>query len=306
MFGPTYGVKFFREGYYKLIRYHRPLMSRLPSERPSDARDDMDVSQDGRFASAISRARSVVFQLAFCNDWDYFFTGTIDRTKYDRHDLGTYYKALSQWVRDQSKKYHCKIQYVFVPELHKDGAWHIHGFVRGIPQDCLSSFVRGIHPRDLVEGNYRNWPAYQQKFGFCSLAIIDDLELKANYLVKYITKDLASACYDAGAHTYRASIKLARAVPFGYIYGRWCSLDSYLEYSGEFCDTGIVRDVTWDFWQPYFPVEELLPAIEYPEDIVVLSNVDDLEQLYFAGWCNGNIGLSFCSAAGSIPAPAPI
>ena len=60
----------------------------------------------------------MVLQYALCNPWDYFFTGTIDRTKFNRFDLATYQSRLSQFIRDKRKKYHSQIQFLLVPEHH--------------------------------------------------------------------------------------------------------------------------------------------------------------------------------------------
>ena len=77
---------------------------------------------DTKLDNSFSRARSMVLQYALCNSWDYFFTGTIDRAKFDRFNLDVYQSRLSQFVRDKRKKYQSQIQYLLVPEQHKDGA----------------------------------------------------------------------------------------------------------------------------------------------------------------------------------------
>lgn len=151
MLCPVYSVKYFRDGYYKLIRFNTPRIPCLPTPREAFGDAEKKLSQ------AIARARSVITQVAICNDWDYFFTCTLDGAKHDRYDLDSFRKVFPQWLRDYNKKYRCKIRYLLVPERHKDGAWHIHGFLRGIPSDRLTPFVRGIHPEKLVNGGYLNW-----------------------------------------------------------------------------------------------------------------------------------------------------
>lgn len=241
---PNYGIKYYRQGFYKLIRYNRSYMPHLPPERSSEPSE----ASEGKFAQAYSRARSVVLQLGLCNDWQYFITCTVDPEKFDRYDLAGFYKAFSQWLRDQSKKYGSKIEYFFVPELHKDGAIHLHGMIRGLPDDVLCFFIRGLHPLDLVENGFLNWPAYQKKFGFCSLGKIKDPVKAVFYICKYISKDLASSVSGFGVHTYRASIGLNRAQSFGYVYGRFAALDVRLEDRGDYCDTAWVQGVDDFYW----------------------------------------------------------
>lgn len=270
---PLYSVKYYREGFYKLIRFNNALTPRLPSDGVS-VEDRGEDDNSGKLSQALSRARSVVFQLALCNDWDFFFTGTIDGVKFNRYDLNSFYSVFSQWVRDQRKKYDCRIQYVLIPEMHKDGAWHLHGLVRGIPDFMVCDFVSGFHPQELIDKGFKNWPLYSEKFGFCSLAPIRDIVGCAHYVTKYITKDMASSVSDFGAHTYYCSIGLNRAVPLGYIFQPSLLLDGYISHVNEFCSTGYVTDVDWWFWLPYLGVDEILQPITYPEDSVsVLTNV---------------------------------
>lgn len=278
VYGPNYSVKFYRDGLYKLVRFHRSLVPHLPDDSSVVGRDREDKASDEKFLSALSRARSVVLQIALCNEWDYFFTGTLDAAKWDRHSLDTFYAAFSQWIRDQRKKYSCKIQYCFIPELHKDGAWHIHGFLRGLPESQLMPFVRGVHPLKLVEHGFLNWPGYERKFGFCSLGRIRDGIGAAFYVTKYITKDVCGSSFELGSHIYRASIGLNRAVSLGYVFGRYADLDSRISHVGEFCDTAWIDDVSWSFWLPFLPDPDELEPIDYPEDTpVIFTNLEDSE-----------------------------
>lgn len=71
-----------------------------------------DVSQHTRKGSIsdvksennISRAKSRVFELALCNEWDIFLTFTLDPKKYDRDDLKKFQKDLGQFIRDYKQK----------------------------------------------------------------------------------------------------------------------------------------------------------------------------------------------------------
>lgn len=116
---PDYSVKYFRPGFYKLVHFKRsPIgFSGKPTENKAKGIEKHEAS--------ISRARSVVFQLAMCNSWEYFFTGTLNPEWHDRHNLDRFRSAFAQWIRDQRKKYRSNIRYVFVAERHKDGAWHL-------------------------------------------------------------------------------------------------------------------------------------------------------------------------------------
>ena len=96
---------------------------------------------DEKLSQSVSRARSKIFELAFCNPWDYFFTGTVSSGKCNREDLDKIHKDFSKWIVYLNAKYQTKIAYLIIPELHSDGkSWHFHGLIKGIPQQssvCL-------------------------------------------------------------------------------------------------------------------------------------------------------------------------
>lgn len=173
---------------------------------------------DEKLEESIIRAKNKIFELAFCNPWDYFFTGTLDPKKYDRTDLEKYHKDLTQWFRDQGKKLGCKIDFLLIPELHTDGkSWHIHGFIYGLPQSELKQFVVGDKMGKVLADKVKNgdivynWLAYQKKFGFCDLEPIRNAEAVSKYITKYINKNLATSVKELNAHLYYHSRGLAMA-----------------------------------------------------------------------------------------------
>lgn len=266
---PDYRVHEYRDGFYKLIKFKN-------SDRISCALVDHseDASYDYKLDPSYCRARSVVLQVALCNNWEYFFTGTMNEAVRNRYDLFSFVNSLMQWFRDLRKS-GIPIEFLLVPETHKDGAWHIHGLLRGLPASELSLFVPGIHPRRLVDGGFLNWPAYSKRYGFCSLGRVRDPISTAFYVTKYISKDLAgrgnSGYY---CHLYTASRGLRRAQPYGDIYGQYSSLDQYLTYHGDFCSSGFV-ECSWGDWLDYIDlgpddfnvvaVEPVSPSVDCPE-----------------------------------------
>lgn len=169
------------------------------------------VPSDAKFAAAVSRARSVVYELAICNDWEWFVTLTLDRAKYDRFALDAWRRDLAQWIRNQRRLHGVALDYLLIPERHQDGAWHMHGFLRGVPPGDLAPFVPGIHPQRLVDAGYLNWKKMADKFGFCSLGRIRQQRAAAGYVLKYVAKGLSSRLGDVGDHLYFASRGLDRA-----------------------------------------------------------------------------------------------
>ena len=204
---------------------------------------------DSKLEKNIQRAKNNIFEYAFCNPWDWFFTGTLDPKKYDRTNLDKFHKDLTQWLRDYSKQHNVQIKFLLVPEQHSDGiSWHIHGFLRGLPKEDLKQFVVGdVMGKGLAEKVKKgdvvyNWLPYAKKFGFCDLEPIRNAEAVSKYMTKYINKNLASSVKDLNAHLYYHSRGLkkaevikkgAMAAPITPTYeNEYCSV-AWLDYSEE-------------------------------------------------------------------------
>ena len=223
---------------YKLTLYkHR-------SRRPGGGYRPPEIREDGRLENNLSRARGRVFELAMCNPWEWFFTGTISAENWDRSDLDAWYKSLSQYVRNLRRN-GSPCSYLLVPEQHKNGAWHIHGLLSGFPSDSFRAFGADEYLplallRKIRSGtDVREWVGYRLRYGFCSLEPIRNQNRAASYITKYITKSLGSGegvnlpGLAPGKHLYYSSRGLAGAelmaveyfhIPDGY---KW-------DYEGEY------------------------------------------------------------------------
>lgn len=253
---PMYSIHGYTENFYKVVAWKRsPLSGCYLSSQEHEHYEE-------KLSNSFSRARSVVLQLALCNPWDYFFTGTLDEKKVgSRFDLVRYHSRFMQWIRDKRKEYGCRFDVLLVPEHHKDGAWHIHGFVHGLPDVVLGDFPENA-PRHLREGDFLNWPDYMEKFGWCSLAPIHNPVGCSFYILKYISKELSSRAGETGAHLYWASRPLKRAQRVSDVYAPTPELDHLCTHEYEFCKTGYVS-AGW-----YFPFtfDSAVPVGEIPLD----------------------------------------
>lgn len=182
----------------------------------SKSREDFATNEQ-KLENSLSRSRSKVFEYAYCNDWEYFVTMTLDKTKFDRYDLKAWQKSLSIWLRDYKRKTGQKISYLLIPERHKDGAWHIHGLLSGLPSDRLSAFSKGT---PLFGTDYLNWQDYAVKYGFCSVGKVGNHEAVSKYITKYITKDMARLNNELNANLYYCSqgLKISEIVCKDKVY----------------------------------------------------------------------------------------
>ena len=144
-----------------------------------------------------SRAKQKIYELARSNEWEYFLTLTFAKDRYE-YDILT--AKLKNWINRTKKTYAPDMKYIFVPELHKDGALHFHGIVSDIGKLPL---VDSGH-KDKSGNTIYNIDCY--KMGFTTATKVTDSGRVASYLTKYITKDLMS--YSKGKKKYWASRNL--------------------------------------------------------------------------------------------------
>lgn len=161
-------------------------------------------SYDFKLDSNLCRARSAIREYGLCNPWEYFVTLTLDSQKQDRYSLRTFVRDLGVWIGNYNKKFGCKLKYLLIPEQHKDGAWHMHGFFHDVSPD---SIVVNSH-------GYFDMPYYRERFGFISLSRIRDNQKCASYITKYVTKSTGEGI-DKDKHLYYHSRGLERAEILG-------------------------------------------------------------------------------------------
>lgn len=158
----------------------------------------------------IARAKSRIYEIASCNQWSHFITGTLDAAKYDRYNLSAFRKDLSLFIKHQRRDSQAPdLKYLIIPEQHKDGAWHFHGLMEGLNPQMLSEFGSDVPYK--VRSQYRNYRAYSRKFGFCSVGEVKNSAAVAAYITKYIGKDMAKTNISLGNHLYYCSKGLNRS-----------------------------------------------------------------------------------------------
>lgn len=128
---PAYTIHQYSEGIYKVVAFKGNRDPDFVHVRDQEEEQHYDT----KLNEAFCRAKSMVLQYALCNPWDYFFTGTLDEKKFNRYELDTYQQKLSQFIRDKRKAYGSQIQFLLVPEQHKDGAWHMDITLRRLAQN---------------------------------------------------------------------------------------------------------------------------------------------------------------------------
>ena len=207
----------------------------------------------------------------------------LDKEKYDRKDLKKWHKDFTQWIRDQRKKTGCKIRYLLIPELHQDGAWHMHGLFYDVPDTISFAELRYVHgwkvPDKLVNGSFRCWLDCHKKFGFCSLGKLRNAVASGFYISKYISKSLQESNIAVGGHLYYASHGLMRASLHTHIYEESDAFDHWLTNKYEFVETGMTYlddQLDWTFGLEFDVVRLLLNSV--PLDQAYAGDLGNVEE----------------------------
>ncbi len=172
---------------------------------------------DEKLTNNLARAKATVREYALCNPWDWWCTFTINAEKCNRYNLDEFYTQFAEFIHSYNKRQSSehKVKYLLVPEQHSDGAWHMHGF------------IRGINPKDLYknEHGYMTWKQYEKKFGYISMDKIKSLDKSSSYILKYMTKDTDKNVTEMNRHLYYCSKGLEKATELyrgsAEYYGKW-------------------------------------------------------------------------------------
>ena len=175
---------------------------RTGREGPEPARREKGKKAEGEDrARSMRRARANLRRLALANGFAYFVTLTLDPDKINRYDGEAIVKRLNQWCDNMVRRH--GLRYVLVPERHKDGAFHFHGFFAGAGLDVVDSGTiklpgekaprRWIHEAQraewLQQGGHIVYNLPQWKLGFSTaLALYGEYGSAVGYVCKYIGK----------------------------------------------------------------------------------------------------------------------
>lgn len=128
---------------------------------------------------AMRRARAKMRDIALCSKFKYFVTLTLNREKVDRYNMQEITKKLNNWLDNCVRRK--GLSYILVPEKHKDGAIHFHGFFNG-----ALPVVDSGH-RDKKGHTVYNLPAWTLGFT-TAIELYGDYKHAVAYACKYIGK----------------------------------------------------------------------------------------------------------------------
>lgn len=163
-------------------------------------------------ATSLYRTKRTLKFLCLSNVWDWFVTLTVSPDKCDRYSADGLRKMMARFTL-HLRRLGC--QYVLVPEPHANGAWHIHGFIKG-PLDVVEAKNKNGGALFTKRNHHRvyNVPSWQDYVGFTDAIKVEEKNALqvTKYVTKYITKSLlTSSNWGSSKKRYWASRDLKRA-----------------------------------------------------------------------------------------------
>lgn len=199
---PVFGPK----GWESAEDYSRPIKQLpLAADQQGETAADQQARQLQADAEDIERsmrrARAKVRRMALANEFTYFVTLTLDPSKVDSHDGPAVIKKLNAWASNAVQRH--GLRYILVPERHKKGGIHFHGFFNAALPAVDSGTIRvpwakkPRKPRSAAER--ADWLAAGGRvvynlpgwtLGFTTaMELYGDYPAAVAYVCKYIGKD---------------------------------------------------------------------------------------------------------------------
>lgn len=150
------------------------------------------------------RDKKKVYDLARSNQWEWYVTITFSKEQVDRYNFAAIQKKFRKWLNHFSERY-CdgELAYLFVPEQHKDGAWHYHGLIAGAPAD---EFVNS----GVIQKGHQIYNLRRFNYGFTNCSKVKNADAICRYVAKYMSKSLALTL--SGQHRHIASRNLNKPI----------------------------------------------------------------------------------------------
>ena len=169
----------------------------------TNKRDDYTKSDDPITRDdSLKRSKDKIFDIAFMNAdlWQYMVTLTLDKDKIDRYDKKEINKKLKKWLGHLVERNN--VNYLIIPELHKDEAVHFHGLISG---NLKLEFSNHYDNNNRPIYNLLNW-----KYGFSTCVPLDDNRVAVcKYITKYVTKSttkILGNIYYCGGHFIKRDV----------------------------------------------------------------------------------------------------
>lgn len=162
----------------QILIYKEPFILR-DKNKPGERKKRSNFVPDER---SVRRTQQLLKDYVLCNQFDLFCTFTFDPKKIDRYNIDACYRAMSGFLHNAKYTHSRDLKWLVVPEHHKDGAYHFHALLSGYNGQLKAT---KCHQNGRQLFNMSGW-----RRGFSTAVFIENQDAVANYVRKYITKDM--------------------------------------------------------------------------------------------------------------------
>ena len=150
---------------------------------------------------SIRRTKQNIYEIARGSKWDLFITLTIADSNI-RYDIDACKKRIGKKINNIKRSFAPDLQYLLVFERHPtSGAWHVHGLLKNI-EGLQLTCAFNPHTGEIIETNGKQ--VYNlsnfDSVGFSTATYVEDNNRVTQYILKYISKDMAFEYPDKKAY----------------------------------------------------------------------------------------------------------
>lgn len=177
----------------KIVIYHRGYKLQLSAQKSPQAESERANKKEDNLHRSLRRTKENFKDIILANRFEHFMTFTFDKSKHNRYDVNHCKSVMSSWLNRQRARHSPDLQYIIVPELHKDGAIHFHALVnnfRGQLNPVLNKKT-GEQLKSKSGALVFDIPGYRAGKIRSALQLTDDYDAISAYMMKqYMTKDM--------------------------------------------------------------------------------------------------------------------
>lgn len=178
------------------VKYHSydNCKGHVSLSRKAKSRESSEYQRYKNLYDSKQKIIDLVYHNGLIKPWEYFLTLTFDPKLIDSRNYEKVSQFLDNWL-DNMKHQNKSMQYVIVPEPHKDGKIHFHGIFRNVPNWKLVEARSQKNNRLIKKNGLQIYNLSNYKYGFSTVSQVKDLEAISIYISKYMTKTLIDLSY---------------------------------------------------------------------------------------------------------------
>lgn len=243
----SYKVYAYSDGGYKVIEYKNersktsPVLTPVGVNGPELSEEERQEQLEESRRKNLYKVKRKVVDYIRNNEFNLFWTLTFDPKIYGYED-NMRFDEMRKFLKRMTRKYGT-FNYIAIPERHKSGAIHWHMISGGIEPELLDSGIK--------RKNVRVYNAPEWKYGFSDVQKVRSKHKTANYISKYITKELMNNPARRNKKKYWSSKALK--LPDTFAINEKVHIDAPAQFETEVCK---IYEFDSDNFHKYFHKEK--------------------------------------------------